>query len=231
MIRLEGVKKTYKKAASPALDGISLEVAAGEFAFLIGPSGSGKSTLLGLLLREQKVDEGLIEVAGVDLSNLSARKTAHFRRRLGVVFQDFQLLPGKTAGENVAFALEVTGTPPALVRTRTQEALERVGLGEKGNRRIDQLSGGEAQRVAVARALVNNPVLLLADEPTGNLDPATSAGIMDLLGEINASGTTILMATHDVGIVNTMQRRVIALSDGVVVRDQVGGSYTEAEVL
>lgn len=230
MIKLEKVTKIYRKNTIEALDDVTLEVHPGEFAFLIGPSGSGKSTLLSLLLREERQTKGNIHVAGYDLSKLGAWKVAKFRRSLGCVFQDFQLLPNKTVQGNVAFALEVTGVPTSEIRTRTREALDKVGLSGKLKRRIDELSGGEAQRVAIARALVNEPQLLLADEPTGNLDPETSAGIMELLEKINSEGTTILMATHDVNIVNSMQKRVLALKRGCLVRDEIGGSYAEEEM-
>lgn len=230
MIKLDEVTKIYRKGRLPALDKVSLEVKDGEFAFLIGPSGSGKSTLLSLLLREQKATSGKLEVAGFNLETLNSWKVARFRRAVGCVFQDFQLLPSKTVAGNVSFALEVTGAPAPTVRARTHEVLEMVGLAGKLRRRIDELSGGEQQRVAIARALANDPKLILADEPTGNLDPEISAEIMELLTDINQQGTTVLMATHDVDIVNTMQRRVLALKSGCLVRDQVGGSYREEDL-
>lgn len=230
MIELNNVSKVYRKGALAALDDVTVKVTPGEFVFLIGPSGSGKSTLLSLLLREEKATSGEIKVAGYDLGAISSWKVAKFRRSIGCVFQDFQLLPNKSVYGNVAFALEVVGTPMPETRTRVREVLDLVGLGGKARRRIDELSGGEAQRVAIARALVNKPSLLLADEPTGNLDPETSQGIMDLLNDINASGTTILMATHDVGIVNTMHKRVLGLKKGCLVRDTTDGLYLEEEL-
>lgn len=229
MIELEDVSKVYHKGRLPALDMVSLTLERGEFAFLIGPSGSGKSTLLSLLLREERATHGKVWVAGQDLSLLTPWKVAAYRRNLGVVFQDFQLLENKTVAGNVSFALEVTGAPSKLVLERTHEVLEMVGLEGKARRRIQELSGGEQQRVSIARALANEPKLLLADEPTGNLDPDSAWGIMELLENINRQGTTVLMATHDINIVNAMQRRVIALKRGCVVRDELGGTYSEEE--
>ncbi|HVB06326.1 MAG TPA: cell division ATP-binding protein FtsE [Acidimicrobiales bacterium] len=224
MIRFENVSKSYNNGV-PALNDVSLEILRGEFVFLVGPSGSGKTTFLRLLLREEVPDSGTILVAGRDIGELSASKVPYLRRNLGCVFQDFRLLPNKTVAENVAFALEVIGRPRAVVRTQVTQVLDLVGLGNKTDRRPDQLSGGEQQRVAIARAFVNRPLVLLADEPTGNLDPATSQGIMKLLDRINTTGTTVVMATHDVGIVDTMRRRVLELEHGHVVRDQARGVY------
>ncbi len=205
MIRLENVIKTYKGADAPALDSVSLDIQRGEFVFLVGTSGSGKSTLLRLMLREERVDQGEVLVLGENLSQLSASKVAQFRRKLGVVFQDFRLLPNKTVYQNVAFALQVLGKPKAFIETAVPDVLELVGLSQKADRLPSALSGGEQQRVAIARALVNRPEVLLADEPTGNLDPATSNEIMTLLDRINLAGTTIVMATHDRGIVVSCQ--------------------------
>ena len=224
MIRFENVTKAYK-GATPALKEISLEITKGEFVFLVGSSGSGKTTFLKLLLREELPNEGRIWVAGRDIGELSHWRVPYLRRNLGCVFQDFRLLPNKTVAENVAFALEVIGRPRSVIKTQVGQVLELVGLGQKHDRRPDELSGGEQQRVAVARAFVNRPLVLLADEPTGNLDPATSQGIMKLLDRINRTGTTVVMATHDVGIVDSMRRRVIELDRGHLVRDQARGVY------
>jgi cell division transport system ATP-binding protein len=224
MIRFDNVKKTYKNSV-PALTDISLEIAKGDFVFLVGPSGSGKTTFLRLLLREEFPDEGKIWVAGRDIGALAQGRVPYLRRNLGCVFQDFQLLPNKSVAENVAFVLEVIGRPRNVVRSQVAQVLDLVGLGQKAERLPSELSGGEQQRVAIARAFVNRPLVLLADEPTGNLDPATSQGIMNLLDRINRTGTTIVMATHDVGIVDTMRRRVIELEHGHLVRDQARGVY------
>ncbi len=224
MIRFDGVNKTYK-GGSPALKDISLDIQKGEFVFLVGSSGSGKTTFLKLILREEKPDQGTIYVAGRDIGALSSWKVPHLRRNLGCVFQDFRLLPNKTVAENVAFALEVIGRPRHIITTQVAQVLDLVGLGQKSTRMPDELSGGEQQRVAVARAFVNRPLVLLADEPTGNLDPTTSQGIMSLLDRINRTGTTVVMATHDVGIVDSMRRRVIELDRGTLVRDQARGVY------
>jgi cell division transport system ATP-binding protein len=224
MIRFENVTKTYKSDVA-ALKNISLEIERGEFVFLVGASGSGKTTFLKLLLREETPDIGSIWVAGRDIGLLSHLRVPYLRRNLGCVFQDFRLLPNKTVAENVAFALEVIGRPRSVVKTQVGQVLDLVGLGQKADRRPHELSGGEQQRVAVARAFVNRPLVLLADEPTGNLDPATSQGIMKLLDRINRTGTTVVMATHDVGIVDQMRRRVIELDHGHLVRDQARGIY------
>jgi cell division transport system ATP-binding protein len=224
MIRFESVTKHYKGDVI-ALRDISLDVEKGEFVFLVGPSGSGKTTFLRLLLREEVPDAGKIWVAGREIGELSHWRVPYLRRNLGCVFQDFRLLPNKTVFENVAFTLEVIGRSKSVIRAQVSTVLELVGLGEKANRMPDELSGGEQQRVAIARAFVNRPLVLLADEPTGNLDPATSQGIMKLLDRINRTGTTVVMATHDVSIVNLMRRRVIELDHGNVIRDQSRGVY------
>ncbi|WBU38209.1 cell division ATP-binding protein FtsE [Homoserinibacter sp. YIM 151385] len=225
MIRFDSVTKTYRGTARPALDGLSLEILKGEFVFLVGASGSGKSSFLRLVLKEEKPTKGQIHVLGQQLGSLPSRKVPYFRRSLGVVFQDFRLLPQKTVFDNVAFSLQVIGKSKGFIQEAVPDVLKLVGLGGKQNRLPHELSGGEQQRVAIARAVVNKPAILLADEPTGNLDPATSAGIMSLLSSINANGTTVIMATHDVGIVDEMQRRVIELVGGRVVRDERGGGY------
>ena len=225
MIRFENVSKTYDGQRRAALRQVDLEVADGEFAFLVGPSGSGKSTFLRLVLREHRVSEGRVEVAGRDLGRLPGWKVPRHRREIGTVFQDFRLLPGKTVKENVAFAMQVIGRPGREINERVPAVLELVGLGGKGKRLPEELSGGEQQRVAIARAVVNQPKIVIADEPTGNLDPATSVGIMKLFDRINKSGTTVVMATHDSTIVDQMRKRVIQLEDGRVVRDQTKGVY------
>lgn len=227
MIRLEHVSKTYK-GKTRALRDVSLEVQRGEFVFLVGPSGSGKSTLLRLCTLEEPTDSGRIWVTGKDLSTLSKWKVPYLRRNIGSVFQDFKLLPNKTVYENVAFALEVIGQSQSKIRSQVPKILQLVGLGQKQDRLPHQLSGGEQQRVCIARAFVNRPLLLLADEPTGNLDPATTEGIMRLLGAINRYGTTVVMATHDVSIVNQMRRRVIELDHGRIIRDQDRGVYGDS---
>jgi cell division transport system ATP-binding protein len=225
VIKLENVTKVYPKSDKPALDNISLEVEKGEFVFLVGLSGSGKSTFLRLVLREEKPTSGSIHVAGKDLSKLSNWKVPQLRRQVGTVFQDFRLLPNKTVSENVAFTLHVLGFSRKEIAREVPEVLELVGLEDKGDRKPGELSGGEQQRVAIARAYVSKPAILIADEPTGNLDPATSVGIMKLLDRINREGTTVVMATHDAGIVDQMRKRVIELEAGHVVRDQARGVY------
>ncbi len=225
MIRFEDVSKLYPAQGRPALDQVSVEVDKGEFVFLVGASGSGKSTFLRLLLREERPTKGHIFVAGKEVNKLASWKVPSLRRRIGTVFQDFRLLPNKTVHENVAFALEVLGRPRAQIAAAVPEVLELVGLDGKEQRLPDELSGGEQQRVAIARAFVNRPMLLIADEPTGNLDPATSVGIMRLLDRINRTGTTVVMATHDAAIVDQMRKRVIELDNGEVVRDQARGVY------
>jgi cell division transport system ATP-binding protein len=224
MIRFENVTKTYK-AGTVALRDITLEIEKGEFAFIVGPSGSGKTTAIRLLLREETPDAGRIWVAGRDIGALSSWRIPYLRRNIGCVFQDFRLLPNKSVFENVAFALEVIGRPKHVIASQVPQVLELVGLARKRDNLPHELSGGEQQRVAVARAFVNRPLILLADEPTGNLDPATSQGIMRLLDRINRTGTTVLVATHDAGIVDQMRRRVIELDHGVLVRDQERGVY------
>ncbi|KLL11836.1 MULTISPECIES: cell division ATP-binding protein FtsE [Protofrankia] len=225
MVRMTSVTKSYHSGTRPALDDINLEIGAGEFVFLVGPSGSGKSTLLRLLLREERPTSGVVEFAGRDVASIPDRRVPLLRRQVGCVFQDFRLLADRTAAGNVAFAMDVTGRPRHVVRTVVPEVLDLVGLAGKENRYPDELSGGEQQRVAVARALVARPQVLLADEPTGNLDPATGAGIMNLLGAINRVGTTVVMATHNAALVDTMRRRVVELEHGTLVRDQASGGY------
>jgi cell division transport system ATP-binding protein len=225
VIRFEKVTKTYPGTAHPALDQVSIDIEKGEFVFLVGQSGSGKSTALRLVLREARSTSGRVHVAGKDLNRLAGWKVPRLRRQIGTVFQDFRLLPNKTVSENVAFALQVIGTPRAVVRQHVPVVLEMVGLEGKGERMPDELSGGEQQRVAIARAFVNRPRILIADEPTGNLDPNTSVGIMKLLDRINRTGTTVVMATHDFGVVDQMRKRVIELEGGHVVRDQARGVY------
>jgi cell division transport system ATP-binding protein len=225
VIRLENVTKVYPTSTRPALDDVSVEVERGEFVFLIGPSGSGKSTLLRLLLREDVPNEGNVWVANWNVGRLASRRVPRLRQRMGVVFQDFRLLPNKTVAENVAFALEVIGKPRHTIRTVVPEVLDLVNLAGKADRMPSELSGGEAQRVAIARAFVNRPLVLLADEPTGNLDPETSTGIMTLLERINRTGTTVVMATHDRQIVDSMRRRVVELSSGKLARDDSRGVY------
>lgn len=225
MISASSVTKSYAAGARPALSDVSVEIEKGEFAFLIGASGSGKSTFLRLLLREEKPDAGKLTVAGHDLTRMKRADVPVLRRTLGCVFQDFRLLQEKTVAENVAFALRVIGRPRKSIDKVVPETLEMVGLGNKADRRPHELSGGEQQRVAIARAFVNRPKLLLADEPTGNLDPETSEDIMLLLDRINRTGTTVLMATHDRHIVDRSRRRVVELVDGSVVRDDARGTY------
>jgi len=225
VIRFDNVTKLYPKQEKPALDKVSIEIEKGEFVFLVGLSGSGKSTFLRLCLREETPTSGTIIVAGKDLVELAAHKVPELRRQVGTVFQDFRLLPNKTVAENVAFTLHVLGYSQKEIDREVPEVLELVGLEEKANRKPSELSGGEQQRVAIARAYVSRPMILIADEPTGNLDPATSVGIMKLLDRINREGTTVVMATHDSGIVDQMRKRVIELDGGHVVRDQVRGVY------
>jgi len=225
MIRFENVTKTYRRSSEPALHGISLEVERGEFVFVVGQSGSGKSTLLRLILCEEAATSGHVLVAGRELSTLPRRKVPALRREIGTVFQDFRLLPNKDVFQNVAFALQVLGKPRHVIKAVVPETLEMVGLAGKERRLPHQLSGGEQQRVAIARAFVNKPPILLADEPTGNLDPTTSLDIVRLLDRINRTGTTIVMATHDNGIVDQLRKRVVELDDGELVRDQVRGVY------
>ncbi len=224
MIKLENVTKVYKGDVVALKDG-SFEINKGEFVFLVGPSGSGKSTLLRLLNREEAPQAGRIFVAGKDIGELSSWKIPYLRRNIGSVYQDYKLLPNKNVYENVAFALEVIGRPRHVIKTQVPAILELVGLAKKQRNYPNELSGGEQQRVSIARAFVNRPLILLADEPTGNLDPATSVGIMRLLDRINRTGTTVVMATHDRSIVDTMRRRVIELDRGTIIRDQARGVY------
>lgn len=225
MISVQNVTKKYKGTPRPALDQVSLEIEKGDFVFLVGASGSGKSSLMRLMLREDVPNSGSVHVLGENLVGLPARRVPFFRRKLGVVFQDFRLLPNKTVAQNVAFSLEVIGKSQGFIQEAVPDVLGLVGLGEKADRLPSELSGGEQQRVALARAIVNKPAILLADEPTGNLDPTTSEGIMSLIDSINLAGTTVVMATHDRSIVDRMQRRVVELSAGQIVRDQASGSY------
>jgi len=224
MVEFRGVTKTYDGGAR-GLDGVSLRIGTGEFVFLVGPSGSGKSTFIRLIIRELRATTGEVVVGGRDLATLRRSKVPYLRRAIGCVFQDFRLLPDRTAAENVAYALQVTGHSQKEVRRRVPEILSLVGLDGKFDRLPRELSGGEQQRVSIARALVNHPRLLIADEPTGNLDPETSLGIMDLLLRINRTGTTVLVATHDQHTVDRMQMRVIALDEGRVVRDEESAGY------
>ncbi len=226
VITLDHVTKIYPaQPDKPALSDVSLEIYAGEFLFLVGHSGSGKSTFIKLLTREIKPTKGKIYVADEDLTTMRNWRVPYLRRNIGCVFQDFKLLPNKTVFENVAFALEVIGKSKHVIKTQVPEVLRLVGLQEKMNKKPDQLSGGEQQRVSIARAIVNRPPLLVCDEPTGNLDPQTSRGIMDLLDRINRTGTTVLVATHDREMVDNMRRRVIALDRGHLTRDQDRGVY------
>src|SRR6476620_4240428 len=224
MIRLEHVTKTYK-GEHAALRDANVDIQKGEFVFLVGPSGSGKSTFIRLLNKEETPEQGRIFVAGKDIGELASWKVPFLRRNIGCVFQDYKLLSNKTVYENVAFALEVIGRPRNVVKTQVPAILDLVGLTDKVKNYPNELSGGEQQRVSIARAFVNRPLILLADEPTGNLDPATTVGIMRLLERINKTGTTVLMATHDRGIVDTMRRRVIELDRGSIIRDQARGVY------
>ena len=225
MITFEDVTKFYAGQDRPALRNINLEIAKGEFVFLVGQSGSGKSTFLRLILREYRPTKGTLYVAGKNLSTLNQWKVPALRRQIGTVFQDFRLLPGKTVYENVAFALQVIGKSSKIIRRVVPETLRLVGLEGKENRLNEELSGGEQQRVAIARAFVNRKKILIADEPTGNLDPETSVGIMKLLDRINRTETTVIMATHDSSIVDQMRRRVLELRKGELVRDQAKGVY------
>jgi cell division transport system ATP-binding protein len=224
MIKLDHVTKVYKETVV-ALDDVNVDIQKGEFVFVVGPSGSGKSTLIRLLIREEEPTRGEIHVAGKDIAKLTSWKVPYLRRNVGTIFQDFKLLSDKTVYENVAFALDVIGKPKHVIKSRVPEIIELVGLKDKTKHYPNELSGGEQQRVSIARAFVNRPLILLADEPTGNLDPATSVDIMKLLDRINRTGTTVVMATHDNAIVDAMRRRVIELTGGKVVRDQERGVY------
>jgi cell division transport system ATP-binding protein len=225
MIRFDSVSKSYPGTSRPALNGVSLEILKGEFVFLVGASGSGKSSFLRLVLKEEQPSKGQIHVLGQHVNTLPSRKVPYFRRNIGVVFQDFRLLPQKTVYDNVAFTLQVIGKSKGFIQEAVPDTLKMVGLAGKSGRFPHELSGGEQQRVAIARAIVNKPAVLPADEPTGNLDPVTSAGITTLLERINMGGTTVLMATHDAGIVDQMKRRVIELISGQIVRDERQGGY------
>jgi cell division transport system ATP-binding protein len=225
VIRLDNVSKVYPAGARPALDDVTFDIDKGEFVFLIGQSGSGKSTVLRLVMREERPTRGMVTVDSRNVGRLATRKVPDLRRKIGCVFQDFRLLPKKNVYENVAFALEVINKSPKAIRHTVPEVLDLVGLDGKAQRMPNELSGGEQQRVAIARAFVNRPLVLLADEPTGNLDPDTSQGIMSLLERINRTGTTVVMATHDNNIVDAMRRRVIELDLGRIIRDQARGVY------
>jgi cell division transport system ATP-binding protein len=228
IIELRRASKVYP-GGHRGLDRATLRVDKGEFVFLVGPTGCGKSTLIKLLIRELKPTEGEVLIAGRDIAGLPESKIPHLRRRIGTVFQDFKLLPNRSVYDNVAYALQVIGAPRAEVRQKVPDALRLVGLQDKVKSRPDQLSGGEQQRLAIARAFVNHPPLLLADEPTGNLDPVTSVGIMQLLYRINKTGTTVLVVTHDREMVDKMRRRVVALDEGRIVRDEAAGMYADEE--
>ena len=228
MVELRGVSKTYPNG-TVALRDVNLKLDKGEFVFLVGPSGSGKSTLVKLLLKEEDATEGEVYVNGYDVTSMTRQEIPFLRRSLGVVFQDFRLLPNKTVYENVAFAMIITEALPKEIRRQVPMALALVGLSRKANMYLNQLSGGEQQRVALARALVNNPALLIADEPTGNLDPETSWEIMKLLSEINHRGTTVIVATHEKSIVDEMKKRVVSISKGLIVRDQEKGLYRDED--
>ncbi len=231
MVVMEDVKKVYegKDGGTTALDDVSLEVDSGEFVFLVGQSGSGKSTFIRLLTKELDSSSGRVVVGGRDLTRLRRGRIPYLRRSIGTIFQDYKLLPGRTAYENVAYALEIIGESPRNIKRMVPEVLTLVGLGEKGERYPNELSGGEQQRVSVARSFVNQPRLLIADEPTGNLDPDTSIGIMQLLYRINRTGTTVIMATHDRDLVDKMQMRVVELEDGKIIRDQRQARYALAD--
>lgn len=225
MIRIENVSKIYRGASRPALNDVTLEIEKGDFVFLVGASGSGKSTLMRLILREDVPNNGSVYVLGENLLRIPNRRVPFFRRKLGMVFQDFRLLPNKTVAQNVAFSLEVIGKSQGFIETAVPDVLNLVGLAHKAQNLPNELSGGEQQRVALARAIVNKPAILLADEPTGNLDPATSTEIMNLIERINAAGTTVVMATHDRGIVDRLKKRVVVLSDGRIIRDERDADY------
>jgi cell division transport system ATP-binding protein len=229
MIRIENVTKQYKGTSRPALKNVSLEIEKGDFVFLVGASGSGKSSLMRLMLREDIPTSGSVHVMGENLVAIPSRRIPFFRRKLGVVFQDFRLLPSKTVAQNVAFSLEVIGKSQGFIQEAVPDVLAMVGLEGKADRLPGELSGGEQQRVALARAIVNKPAVLLADEPTGNLDPATSEGIMALLERINLAGTTVVMATHDRGIVDRLQKRVVEMREGEIFRDQKSAGYIKTQ--
>ena len=225
MIKFENVTMAYRKDGNPALNDVTFEIADGEFVFLVGQSGAGKSTVLRLLIREESAQNGTVLIDDINIGMLPEKEVPKLRRNIGMVFQDFRLLPEKTVAENVAFALQVLSKSPDEIKQTVPAVLDLVGLLDKSNRRPEQLSGGEQQRVAIARALVNRPAILMADEPTGNLDPDTSVEIMRLLDQINKAGTTVIMATHDAGIVDQMRKRVIEITGGTIIRDQARGVY------
>jgi cell division transport system ATP-binding protein len=225
VIRFEKVTKKYPGPGAPALDQVTIDIDKGEFVYLVGSSGSGKSTAMRLMLRELRPTSGRVYVAGKEINRMAGWKVPRLRRQIGTVFQDFRLLPNKTVAENVAFAQQVIGKSRKEINRVVPETLEMVGLSSTADRMPDELSGGEQQRVAIARAYVNHPMILIADEPTGNLDPTTSVGIMKLLEDINAAGTTVVMATHDHGIVDQFTKRVVELDHGRVIRDEAAGSY------
>ncbi|MBJ7393531.1 MAG: cell division ATP-binding protein FtsE [Candidatus Nanopelagicales bacterium] len=225
MIKFENVTMAYRKDGNPALNDVTFEIADGEFVFLVGQSGAGKSTILRLLIREETAKNGTVLIDDINIGMLPQKEVPKLRRNIGMVFQDFRLLPEKTVAENVAFALQVLSKSPNEIKQTVPAVLDLVGLLDKANRRPEQLSGGEQQRVAIARALVNRPAILMADEPTGNLDPDTSVEIMRLLDQINKAGTTVIMATHDAGIVDQMRKRVIEITGGTIIRDQARGVY------
>ncbi|MFP7170853.1 cell division ATP-binding protein FtsE [Terribacillus sp. 7520-G] len=224
MIEMKGVHKTYANGVT-ALNGVNVHIDSGEFVYLVGPSGAGKSTFVKMIFRGEKPSTGIVKVDNKDLSTYKERHIPRVRRKIGVVYQDFKLLPKLTVYENVAFALEVIEESPKIIRDRVMEVLDLVGIKDKARSLPDELSGGEQQRVAIARAIANNPKVVIADEPTGNLDPETSWGIMKVLEDINQKGTTIIMATHSKEIVNTIKKRVIAIENGRIVRDEAGGDY------
>ena len=225
MIKFENVTMAYRKDGNPALNDVSFEIADGEFVFLVGQSGAGKSTILRLLIREERAQDGTVLIDDINIGMLPEKEVPKLRRNIGMVFQDFRLLPEKTVAENVAFALQVLNKSPDEIKQTVPAVLDLVGLLDKANRRPEQLSGGEQHRVAIARARVNRPAILMADEPTGNLDPDTSVEIMRLLDQINKAGTTVIMATHDAGIVDQMRKRVIEITGGAIIRDQAQGVY------
>lgn len=224
MIEMKNVVKKYPNGVS-AIKGLNIEIKQGEFVYIVGPSGAGKSSFIKMIYREERATTGIIKVDGTNISELKEKEVPFLRRKMGVVFQDFKLLPRKNVYENVAFALEVIENKPEEIRKKVMDVLKLVGLHKKARRFPDELSGGEQQRVAIARSIVNTPKVVIADEPTGNLDPETSWDIMKLFDEINSRGTTIIMATHNKEIVNTMRKRVIAIENGQIVRDERGGDY------
>ncbi len=224
MIEFKNVKKLYPNGTH-ALNGINLQIEDGEFVFVVGHSGAGKSTMMKLLLREEKLTSGRLRVGDFDLSRMSSFRVPHYRRELGVVFQDFRLFPDKTVYENVAFAMRVVGTPSKMIRRRVPAILNTVNLADKQKCFPRELSGGEQQRVALARALANNPKIILADEPTGNIDPQMSLEIMNLLVKINKLGKTVIVVTHEQSLVDYYKQRVVVLKDGVIVEDRVGGMF------